>query len=148
MGVFNRNMRFMRLKMGLSQEKFAQTLGVKRGRLAPYEEKSSGDPDFYKIIVDKHNIDLHKFLIDEMNDDNFLSFFTTKEEIQKVEEERGQYFDKSKIIDLIQQIKNENDTDTRNHLSDIAVSLVAKLMEENNQLRKEILDLVKQQKPN
>ncbi|MFY0599898.1 MAG: helix-turn-helix transcriptional regulator [Cyclobacteriaceae bacterium] len=138
----------MRLKLGLSQEKFAQNLGIKRGRLTPYEDKSSGDPDFYRIIVAKYNIDLHKFLMDEMNDDNYSSFFTTRPEatIDIAEEESGTYFNKSKIIDLIQQIKNESDPETRAALSDTAISLVAKLMEENNELRKEVLDIVLEKK--
>lgn len=142
MSVFNQNMRFMRLKLGLSQEKFAQSLGIKRGRLAPYEDKSSGDPEFYRILVEKHDINLHKFLIVEMNDDNFSSFFTSEDQ-NVVREDAAEYLNKSQIIDIIQLLKSETDIDERNRLADKAISLIARLMDENSQLHKEILDLVK-----
>lgn len=123
--------------MKLSQEKMADILVIKRGRLTAYEDKSNGSPEFYQVLASTFNLDLNKFLTLEMNDRNYDSFFLQGH--PTVNEDEGEYLSKSTIVDLIQKIKYEQNPDAKNLLADQAISLVAKLFDENNKLYQQLL---------
>jgi len=141
MSSFNRNMRFMRLKMGLSQNGMAEDLGEKRGKLAAYEIKAQAKPDFHKKIVVKYDIDLGRFLTVDMDNDNYSTFFSTNDQSNQVSEPRGDYFKKSDIFDLLAKIKNCNDREERSMLIDSVISIYGKTLEENGGLKSEITQL-------
>lgn len=143
MSVFNDNIRFLRKKLRFSQQRLADDLGEKRGKIAAYEDNTDARPEFYKKIADHYQIDLHRFLTIKMTEETYSSFFKTSTEGSFFSEPRGEYASKSEIINRIQELKKENDQDIRSNLSDEITSMVVRLIEENGMLRKEILELHK-----
>ena len=142
MSVFNSNIRFLRKKLRLSQQKFADDLGEKRGKIAAYEESADARPEFYKKLIDLYQINLHRFLIDKMTEETFDSFFI-KNESGVFREPVGEYFNKSEVINKIQELKKEDNTEKRGILSDEVISMVVRLIEENGNLHRELLESIK-----
>ena len=142
MSVFNSNIRFLRKKLRLSQQKFADDLGEKRGKIAAYEESADVRPEFYKKLIDLYQINLHRFLIDKMTEETFDSFFI-KNESGVFREPVGEYFNKSEVINKIQELKKEDNTEKRGILSDEVISMVVRLIEENGNLHRELLESIK-----
>ena len=132
----------LRKKLRLSQQKFADDLGEKRGKIAAYEESADVRPEFYKKLIDLYQINLHRFLIDKMTEETFDSFFI-KNESGVFREPVGEYFNKSEVINKIQELKKEDNTEKRGILSDEVISMVVRLIEENGNLHRELLESIK-----
>ncbi len=143
LGVFNSNIRFLRKKLGLSQQKLAEELGEKRGKIAAYEEAADARPDFYKKLIEKYRIDLHLFLTEEMTEDSYLSFFLSEDSGMKVSEPSGEYLSKSEMISYVQRLKNEPDPEIRLQLADRITTMIVNLIEENGNLHKEMLEMIR-----
>lgn len=134
-------MRFLLKKLDLSQQKFADRLGEKRGRIAAYLEKANAPDEFKSKLSEEFDIDLGKFLMIVMNDDNYLSFMTTNTDL--VSEPSATYAKKADAIELIMKVKEESDPEERDRLIDKCVKVIAKMMEENGFLKDEINQLQK-----
>lgn len=143
MGVFNSNIRFLRKRLRLSQQKLAEDLGEKRGKIAAYEESADARPEFYKKLVDRYRIDLHRFLTEEMTHDSYHSFFLSDISGMKASEPTGGYLSRSEIIGYIQELKNESDPEARSQLADKITTMTVHLIEENGNLHKEILEMIR-----
>lgn len=149
--MFNQNLRFLCEKLDLSQQKFADIMGVKRGKVSGYFYETTPKPEFQQRFASKFNLDLGKFLTQKMTEENFDSFFTTKTEITTiVNEPQGDYSTRSDIIEILMKLKSELDEKERSRLIDQAVRLVGKLMEkesllmgEINQLQRDLLELAR-----
>ena len=142
MSVFNSNIRFLRKKLRLSQQKFADDLGEKRGKIAAYEESADARPEFYKKLIDLYQINLHRFLIDRMTEETYDSFFI-RNEPGIFQEPAGEYSNKSEVINKILDLKREDSFEQRAKLSDEVISMVVRLIEENGNLHRKLLESIK-----
>lgn len=138
MYVFNHNLRFLLKKHDLSQQKLADRLKVKRGRIAAYVEGSQPKDDFKKKIADFFDVELSRFLTVEMTDDNYRSFLTAKNEVVNVNIASSNYQNKTDILELLMSLKGENDPAERSRLVDECVTAIGKMMERENKLKDEI----------
>lgn len=75
MSVFSDNLRYLRMQLGLSQQKIADKLVITRGRYAKYEDGASEPPieilmrisRFFYVSIDLLvSVDLRKFRLEEM----------------------------------------------------------------------------------
>lgn len=76
----------MRNHLGLSQQKFADQLGIKKGRLSAYEDNSNPSDDFKIRITSNYHLKFEKFITEKMSKTNFWVFFTSKAEIEQNED--------------------------------------------------------------
>ncbi len=130
--------------MGLSQQKFADLLGEKRGKVAGYFYETQSKPNFHHKLAEQFHLDLGKFLTLEMNEVNYESFFTTKnDQITTVQEPDEDYGKRMNAIDLLLKAKRTEDKTTRDKLIDEALSAYMKALDRNDTLREEILKLQK-----
>lgn len=132
----------------------ADDLGVKRGKLAAYEyESADAKPDFYQLLAKKYHIDINKFLTVVMNDDNYLSFFTTnsiadslaEEGLTQANEDPGSY-KKVTMSGLLNEIRKENDPEIRSRLIDRITIMIGRLEDEKDEVKNELLDFVRMAK--
>lgn len=126
---------------GLSQQKFADKMGVKRGKVAGYFYHSIPKLDFQKEFEEKFNVNLGLFLTERMNNDNYQSFFKTKLKEFTTENavvDTNKYVNKSNVIDMLILVKNELDSLERSKLIDEVIKSYGKVLEENGLLRGEI----------
>lgn len=133
--MFNRNLRYFCEKEGLSQQKFADLMGVKRGKVSGYFYETTPKAEFQKRFSSKFNIDLGLFLTLEMNEDNYLTFFVGQAPVDVVAERQGVYHRKSELIDLLLKAKDTDDKGQINRLLDEAIRLYGKVLDENSQLK-------------
>jgi len=139
--MFNHNLRYFCEKEGLSQQKLADIMGVKRGRVAGYFYHTTPKKEFQNRFASRFNLDLARFLSIEMDEDNYLSFFTEKEETSQVAEDREVYKTKSVLIDLLIQAKKSDDQQEMHRLIDEAIRLYGKVLDENDRLKNIISEL-------
>ena len=139
--MFNRNLRYFCEKEGLSQQRLADIMGVKRGKVAGYFYQTSPKKEFQDRFASKFGLDLPRFLTTEMDEDNYLSFFTAKEESTQVAEDREVYKTKSMLIDLLIQAKKSDDQQEMHRLIDEAIRLYGKVLDENDRLKNIISEL-------
>lgn len=126
-------------QMGLSQQKLADLLDVGRGKVAGYFYETQAKPDFHDKLREKFHLDLGKFLTIQMNDFNYNSFFDNYDQGDLVSEPKSTY-SKSDIINLLLKAKKSSSTEERNQLIDEAIVLYGKIMDENSQLKDELVD--------
>lgn len=142
-------MRFMREKMRISQEELASKLGVTRGKIASYEDKTQGKHDFHAQLVESLDINLGKFLTETMDDANYSSFFLSY--VRDVSDSGDQYGSGNlDILTVAAKLKNSNDQDERAELYDKFVKLIGRKIDENsflkdeiNRLQKDLIELVR-----
>lgn len=132
-------MRFLAEKEDLSQQKMADILGIKRGRIAGLFYETQPKEDIQLLLVEKFDIDRGKFLTIEMNHDNYSSFFTTSQS-GIVEEPRVGYR-KSDVFSLLSELKEADSKEELSRIVDQIVSIYGKVLEENGLLREEITQL-------
>ena len=105
MKPFNHNIKFLRLRKGLSQRELGELLGVNRGNIATYEKESNAPDRVKQAIAEQFGLDLSKLITDEMNDENYLSFFiTTKVPDLDVANEPGIQYGSPSLLSLIEQL--------------------------------------------
>ena len=122
-------------KMGLSQQRLADLMETKRGKVAGYFYETQPKRDFHEQLSDYFNLNLGRFLTIEMNEANYESFFLDEERAQTVAEGSGEYQKKSDLIDLLIKAKNAEDQAEVSRLVDEAIKLYGKVLDENSQLR-------------
>lgn len=128
--------------MGLSQQKLADMMGIKRGKVAGYFYETQAKPEFYEKLGEKFSLNMGRFLTVEMNETNYDSFFGPgNEEYSYVAESREKYGSKSDLIDILMRVKNSDDKDEINSLLDEAIQLYGKVLDENSQLKDTNSDL-------
>ncbi len=59
---FNKNVRFIRTKLGLSQDAFARLMGVSRGNISSYEKKTEPPYSFLVLLAEKLNLSVDTLL--------------------------------------------------------------------------------------
>ena len=59
---FNKNVRFIRTKLGLSQDAFARIMGVSRGNISSYEKKTEPPYTFLVVLAEKLNLSVDTLL--------------------------------------------------------------------------------------
>ncbi|MEO9870261.1 hypothetical protein [Ekhidna sp.] len=124
--------------MGLSQQRLADLMDIKRGKVAGYFYETQAKPEFYEKLGEKFQLNIGKFLTVEMSDDNYDSFFTgasVDNHTDGVAESPGEYQKKSKVLDLLIQVKNSEDLSERDQLLDEIIKLYGKVLDENSKLK-------------
>lgn len=135
MKPFNHNIKFLRQKKGLSQREFGELLGVNRGNIATYEKKSNAPDQVKQALAEQFDIDLSKILTDEMNDDNYLSFFVTyKEPESDVASEPLEKYGDHSLLELIDSL-------SESELKKSIKAKVIKLMENDAEQKEKIIAL-------
>lgn len=126
--------------MGMSQQKLADLMGVKRGKVAGYFYETQAKADFHSKLIHHFHLDLGKFLTIEMDEENYTSFFTTNlDGATTVQEPVEEYGKQANAIDLLLKAKQANDLVERNQLIDQAISVYGKLISENSQLKDQLM---------
>ena len=129
--------------MGLSQQKLADMLDVSRGKVAGYFYETQAKTDFNQKLSEKFHLDLGKFLTVEMEDDNYMSFFTTTHEDSKLVMEPESSYRKSDAIDLLLKAKKASTKDEQERLIEEAIVIYGKIMDENSRLKDELMEVLK-----
>lgn len=136
MSILGDNIRFWRKREGLSQEKFAKKLGINRGKLATYEESVEPRQEFLLALVDNFQVNLHNMLTRRMTAATFDSFFIGKDEL---EFSLASSTFRSQVIEQLMYLKTPDNSDKVDKL----IIAVSRMMEENHDLREELLILLK-----
>lgn len=145
LSTFNHNLRFLCKKTGLSQQKLAEILGVKRGKVAGYFYETQAKPGFHQKLIDHFHIDLGKFLTVEMNQINYDTFFEeVGRSISKVKEPKGVYQKKQDVIDLLLRAKNAENKKERDQLIEEAMGAFGKVISENSELKDKLVEALSQ----
>lgn len=123
--------------MGLSQQKLADMIGIKRGKVAGYFYETQAKPDFYEKLGELFQLNIGRFLTIEMTEENYDSFFETEYEqsLNLVADAKGDYHTKASLIDLLMQIKNTEDKEEKDQLIDLAIKIYGRVLEENSRLK-------------
>ncbi len=124
--------------MGLSQQRLADLMDMKRGRVAGYFYETQAKPAFHQKLSEQFNLNLGKFLTLEMNDLNFETFFNASTLMSSAEPE-GQY-GISGPIELLQKAKSAETDEERAQLIDEAIIECERLMEKNSQLKDQLIE--------
>ena len=142
MNAFNLNIRFLRSREKLSLQKFGERFGLTRGQVHSYEEKTYPPIDVILQIAQHYNLNLTKFLKEPMNELNFDAFVLQKEEA--LAQEQADKTGSSYALSLIQRLKlpilQESE---RQALADELTHQWVAMMDENMELRKELLETMK-----
>ncbi len=142
MSIFNDNLRFMCKKMGLSQQRLADLMDIKRGKVAGYFYETQAKPAFHQKLSEQFDLNLGKFLTLEMNDLNFETFFNTSESTSLSEPKVP--YGNSGPIEILQKAKHATKDEERSDLIDEAIILYEKLMAKNSQLKDELIEALRQ----
>lgn len=148
MAIINDNIRFVRIKNGLSQQKLADKLGVNRGNIDSYERTTKPKPEVLASFANAFGIDLQMLIAQPMNDYNYSEFMAGNSrgislaEDPVIDYEKSGYR-KSVFFQLMQKVKAEQDYNDRSRLVDEAMALVSQLEDENRELVEELRSLVR-----
>lgn len=147
MSAFNHNIKFIRQKEGLSQQKMGELLGATRGKIASYEESVNASDELKIKLAELFHLSLSKLLTTKMSNDNYLSFkeddSRKNHQIAKSSKSRTpidhpEYIRKSDIIDMLMDVKTEKDDEKRNQQIDNIIKNYGKVLEEIGLLRSEL----------
>lgn len=130
--------------MGLSQQRLADLMDIKRGKVAGYFYETQAKPAFHQKLSEQFNLNLGKFLTLEMNDLNFETFFYSNEPTAVSEPEER--YGKSGPIEILQKAKNADTLDQRAKLIDEAIILYERMMDKNSQLKDELMEALRKDK--
>lgn len=143
MGIFNRNIVFLRQKKGFkSVQKFADYLGEPRSKLVEYEKETLAKVDFLAKLAAAFQLDLNMFLNEEINDGNYALLFRAS-----TNKESGGQEDTAvspEFYDVMHQLRNELDKEKRSQLIQQAISLYSRKVELISDLKDELLRQMKQ----
>lgn len=128
-------------KMGLSQQRLADLMNIKRGKVAGYFYETQAKPAFHQKLSEQFNLNLGQFLTREMNDLNFETFFNSPGSAIVNEPEPA--YGKSGAIELLQKAKNADSDELRNKLIDEAIVLYEHLFDRNSELKDELIEALK-----
>lgn len=130
--------------MGLSQQRLADLMDIKRGKVAGYFYETQAKPAFHQKLSEQFNLNLGKFLTLEMNDLNFETFFTTSEFMSLAEPE--EQYGITGPIELLQRAKSAETNDERDKLIDEAIIQCERMMDKNSQLKDELIEALRKGK--
>lgn len=130
--------------MGLSQQKLADIVGVKRGKVAGYFYETQAKHSFHQKLVDNFHIDLGKFLTVEMDAFNYDSFFHEVVDQGMVGEPPLEYQRKKDPIPLLLKAKNSESKEERASLIEEAIEIYSEMATENSELKDQILEMIKE----
>ncbi len=131
--------------MGLSQQKLADLMGVKRGKVAGYFYETQAKADFHTKLIDHFHLDLGKFLTLEMNDMNYESFFSTAStEVSTIHEPEAEYGNSANAIELLLRAKQAETKIERDRLIDQAIGVYGTLISENSKLKDQLMEALKE----
>lgn len=125
--------------MGLSQQRLADLLDFKRGKVAGYFYETQAKPDFHQKLSEHFNLNLGQFLTLEMNDLNFETFFNSSQSVNEPAETYG----KTGAIELLQKAKGAETEEARNRLIDEAILIFERLTDKNSELKDELIEALK-----
>jgi len=129
----------------MSQQKLADLMDVKRGKVAGYFYETQAKSDFHKRLIRHFHLDLGKFLTLEMNDENYESFFATNsDELTTIQEPEEEYRKTINAIDLLLRAKQTDDKTERDQLIDQAISVYGQLISESSQLKDQLMKALQQ----
>ncbi|WP_436515210.1 hypothetical protein [Ekhidna sp. To15] len=128
-------------KMGLSQQRLADLMDIKRGKVAGYFYETQAKSTFHQKLSEQFNLNLGKFLTLEMNDLNFETFFDSS--TSAMVNEPAQTYGKSGAIELLQKAKNADSDEQRNKFIDEAIILYERLFDRNSELKDELIAVLK-----
>lgn len=127
--------------MGLSQQRLADLMDIKRGKVAGYFYKTQAKPPFHQKLSEHFNLNLGKFLTLEMNDINFETFFNSTGGLLVNEPE--EHYGKSGAIELLQKAKDTDSKELRDKLIDDAIVLYEQMKDKNSELKDELIEALK-----
>ncbi|MEL6560415.1 MAG: helix-turn-helix transcriptional regulator [Bacteroidota bacterium] len=150
MGHFNKNIRYYRKKRRLTQDAFAEYLGIKKGKLIAWENKS--EPKFGELvrICELLKVNLIDFITQEITDKNKHEFFDDKNSSTKNFNDPLSHYGKDRfnlfnqniedldVFSIIDRVIYTNDANSRRELAEALKTEVGKLL----------LDLAKQKDKN
>ena len=150
MGHFNKNIRYYRKKRRLTQDAFAEHLGIKKGKLIAWENKS--EPKFGELvrICELLKVNLIDFITQEITDKNKHEFFDDKNSSIKNFNDPLSHYGKDRfnlfnqniedldVFSIIDRVIYTNDANSRRELAEALKTEVGKLL----------LDLAKQKDKN
>lgn len=125
-------------KMGLSQQRLADLMDIKRGKVAGYFYETQAKPAFHQKLSEQFNLNLGKFLTLEMNDLNFETFFNSSQSSMA-----GESSEPYGAIELLQRAKSASSDEKRNELIDKAIVLYERLFDKNSELKDELIEALK-----
>ncbi|MEP1095369.1 MAG: hypothetical protein ABJG78_09685 [Cyclobacteriaceae bacterium] len=129
----------------MSQQKLADLMDVKRGKVAGYFYETQAKADFHKRLISHFHLDLGRFLTLEMDDENYESFFSTiSDEITTIHEPEEEYKKTVNAIDLLLRAKQSEDKLERDQLIDQAISVYGQLISESSQLKDQLMKALQQ----
>lgn len=141
MGFFHQNIKFLRLKQGFSSiQKWGDFLGEPAGKVREYENKSFPKEDFLMKLREKLNVNLDLLLTLELNEFNYDKIFHPPEEKESGEAKKSQT---SEVFNLLMQAKNISDLNEKNKLIDQAIVSTNKIIDENAELKNELIISIK-----
>ncbi|MEO9485770.1 MAG: hypothetical protein ABJG47_20100 [Ekhidna sp.] len=127
--------------MGLSQQRLADLIGSKRGKVAGYFYETQAKPAFHQKLSEQFNLNVGKFLTREMNDLNFETFFNSVG--ATIANEPEEAYGKAGAIKLLQKAKDAENEEKRNKLIDEAMVLFERLANKNSELKDELIKALK-----
>ena len=130
--------------MGLSQQRLADLMDIKRGKVAGYFYETQAKPVFHQRLSKQFDLNLGKFLTLEMNHLNYESFFNSAvfESIREPEEPYGIVG----AIEILQKAKNAETTEQCNKLIDEAIIIYERLLDKNSKLKDELMEALRKEK--
>ncbi|WP_462252323.1 hypothetical protein [Ekhidna sp.] len=128
--------------MGLSQQRLADLMDIKRGKVAGYFYETQAKPAFHQKLSEQFDLNLGKFLTLEMSDLNFETFFNSSGSTSLSEPKVP--YGNSGPIEILQKAKQATRDEERSDLIDEAIILYEKLMAKNSQLKDELIEALRQ----
>ena len=135
MKPFNHNIRFLRKKKGLSQREFGEKLGVNRGNIATYEKESNAPDSVKQALAEEFGVNLSKLLTDEMNEDNYSSFFIPSQESNAYQaSEPAMEYGTQSLLSLVERLPESE-------LKALIRTKAIKLIENDSEQKEKIITL-------
>lgn len=144
LSIFNDNLRFMCKKMGLSQQRLADLMDTKRGKVAGYFYETQAKPAFHQKLSEHFNLNLGMFLTKEMNDLNFETFFEPSGSATANEPEMQ--YGSLGPIELLQKAKEAETAEQRDELINSAIVLFERMKDRNSELKDELIEALRRSK--
>lgn len=147
MGLINDNLRFLRNRQKLSQQKLADRIGVNRSNIDSYERNSTPPLEVLDTIANTFGINLQMMIAERMTEYNFDQFLINgNHQESQVNEPVGRYgqFKKQNFYNLMVKIRNTDEKGSRALLVDQAIEMVNLLEDEKSAIHHELFDLIKE----
>jgi transcriptional regulator with XRE-family HTH domain len=141
-------------KMGLGQQALADAFDMKRGKVAGYFYETQPKPEFFEKLREKFDLDIGKFLSEEMGDANYSAFFVSGEdqENSQFDSSIGQK-KKPNTLDILMELKRSSEKEDRDELIDHLILIHGRTLDEinhlkdnNSRLKDQLIEMMSKQK--